>query len=413
MSNNKNIVVDVRGVSKRYCRNLKRAMRYGLQDFCSDMLMRPRRKISERRPGEMLAVKNLSFKMGRGECVGLIGPNGAGKSTLLKMLAGILKPDGGRIRLKGQVGALLELHTGLSPVLSGRENAYIKGAMFGLTKKDIDAKMDEIIDFAGAKDFIDAPVKTYSSGEKGRLGFSVAMNFQPELLLIDEVLATGDLGFKFKCFDHLQKLVSTGMSIILVSHMVARIPRLCERTIVMDKGRIAFDGETSHGIAVYQELVGASEENKKKRKIEEKGIPDARIVKATVLNAAGEEAKEFQTDDLLRVRIELQAEKRLTGMRMSVGILNSVVKVAGMATPYTDFQFDLEKGKTVLEYEIPKLPLLVGFYQFNLGLFGPELIDFYDRSVSAASFSIIGPSIDASANGINGFMKIEHQWKKV
>ena len=188
------VLVKVEGVSKKFCRNLKRSLWYGVKDISSELFGST--KNSQLRPKEFWAVDDVSFELKRGECLGLIGHNGAGKSTLLKMLNGLIKPDKGKITMKGRIGALIELGAGFNPILTGRENIYNNGAVLGFSKKEIDAKFDAIIEFAEIDDFIDTPVQNYSSGMKVRLGFAVAAQMEPDVLIIDEVLAVGDVGFR-------------------------------------------------------------------------------------------------------------------------------------------------------------------------------------------------------------------------
>ncbi len=215
------------------------------------------------RDGEFYAVRDVSFELRRGECLGLIGHNGAGKTTLLKMLNGLIKPDRGRIEINGRVGALIALGAGFNPILTGRENIYINGSVLGLSKKEIDEKIDEIIDFAGVEDFIDMPVQNYSSGMQVRLGFSVATALQPDVLLLDEVLAVGDMQFYAKCLNTIGKMRRNGTAFILVSHSMINITRYCDRVAYMKHGQCEFLGATEGGVARYEkdmslmEVVGA------------------------------------------------------------------------------------------------------------------------------------------------------------
>ena len=188
-------LIQVDRVSKRFCRDLKRSLWYGVKDMTAELFGQSR-AVDDLRKGEFWAVEDVSFAVRRGECVGLIGPNGAGKSTLLKMLNGLIKPDAGRITMRGRVGALIELGTGFNPILTGRENIYNNAAVLGLDKAFVDRRLDDIIAFAEIGDAIDAPVRSYSSGMKVRLGFAVAAHMEPDVLLIDEVLAVGDAGFR-------------------------------------------------------------------------------------------------------------------------------------------------------------------------------------------------------------------------
>lgn len=234
------ILINVEGVSKKFCRKLKRSLLYGLQDIGSELMGRSR--VPELRKDEFWAVNDVSFELKRGECLGLIGHNGAGKSTLLKMLNGLIKPDKGRIALKGRIGALIELGTGFNPILTGRENIYNNGAVLGFTKKEIDQKFDAIVDFAEIGDFIDTPVQNYSSGMKVRLGFSVAAQMEPDVLLVDEVLAVGDLGFRIKCYNEIYKLIDRS-SVIFVSHSMPQVGKVCTKAILMKDGTCIFSSD--------------------------------------------------------------------------------------------------------------------------------------------------------------------------
>ena len=196
---NNDVLICVEGVSKKFCRDLKRSLWYGVKDAVSDVF--GREGSTDLRRDEFLAVNDVSFEVRRGECLGLVGRNGAGKTTLLKMLNGLIKPDHGRIEMRGRVGALIALGAGFNPILTGRENIYVNGSVLGLSRKEIDRKLEDIINFAEIGDFIDLPVQSYSSGMQVRLGFAVATAMEPDILLLDEVLAVGDDAFRSKCFD--------------------------------------------------------------------------------------------------------------------------------------------------------------------------------------------------------------------
>jgi lipopolysaccharide transport system ATP-binding protein len=245
----KELLIKVEGVSKKFCRNLKRSLWYGLRDIGGGFLgMRPS---NELRKDEFWAVQNVNFELRRGECLGLIGHNGAGKSTLLKMLNGLIRPDDGKIEMHGRIGALIELGAGFNPLLTGRENVYTNGAVLGLSKEEIDEKFDEIIAFAELEEFIDTPVQNYSSGMKVRLGFAVASQMEPDILIIDEVLAVGDLGFVLKCFNRIDELLSRS-AVIFVSHSMPQVSRVCSNIILLEKGRTIYEGTNiSKGIDTY------------------------------------------------------------------------------------------------------------------------------------------------------------------
>lgn len=247
------VLVRAEGVSKKFCRSLKRSLWYGVQDVGSELLGRKGRH-DELRKNEFWAVNDVSFELKRGECLGLIGPNGAGKSTLLKMLNGLVKPDKGRITMRGRVGALIELGAGFNPILTARENIYVNGAVLGFSKKEMDRKFDAIVDFAEIEEFIDTPVQNYSSGMKVRLGFAVAAQMEPDVLLIDEVLAVGDAAFKTKCVRQMASL-SQSASLIFVSHSMPLIGRMCSKAILITHGRRHIpDYDVPSNILAYNRL---------------------------------------------------------------------------------------------------------------------------------------------------------------
>ncbi len=248
------VLVKVEGVSKKFCRNLKRSLWYGVQDISRELI--GAHKLSALRKDEFWAVNEVSFELRRGECLGLVGHNGAGKSTLLKMLNGLIKPDKGKITMKGRIGALIELGAGFNPILTGRENIYSNGAVLGFSKKEIDKKLDAIIDFAEVGDFIDTPVQNYSSGMKVRLGFAVAAQLEPDVLLIDEVLAVGDVGFRIKCYNEIYRIMEKA-AVIFVSHSMPQVGKICTAGILLKGGKNhLFSPNISDVIAAYYDQFG-------------------------------------------------------------------------------------------------------------------------------------------------------------
>ncbi len=233
------VLIKVDNVSKKFCRDLKRSLWYGVQDIVSEATARNYER--ELRKDEFWSVNDISFELRRGECLGLIGPNGAGKSTLLKILNGLIKPDRGRVELRGRISALIELSAGFNAILTGRENIYSRGAVLGFTQAEIQKKLDAIIDFSELEDFIDTPVVNYSSGMKVRLGFAVASQMEPDVLLLDEVLAVGDVGFRAKCFNTIYQMMERA-AVVLVSHSMPQISRVCSDIVVMDHGKCVFQG---------------------------------------------------------------------------------------------------------------------------------------------------------------------------
>lgn len=261
MEDNKEILVEVKNISKKFCKDLKTSLRYGLIDSIKAVLHLKKEDNTKLRKKEFWAVKDISFSLRRGECIGLIGHNGAGKSTLLKIINGLIMPDTGAVTLRGSVGALIELGAGFNPILTGRENIYNSAAVLGFSRKEVNAKIDNIIAFSEIEDFIDTPVQNYSSGMKVRLGFAVAAHLEPDVLIVDEVLAVGDLGFVLKCFQKIDQILPK-TAMIFVSHNMPMVSRICNQIILMDHGLGQYQGEdVSRGIDLYYGRFYSNEPN--------------------------------------------------------------------------------------------------------------------------------------------------------
>ena len=270
------VLIRCENVGKKFCRDLKKSLWYGVQDSAADLFCRsnnaltttvrnsqlstvnldltngklPDHAAPELRTGEFWATRDVRFELKRGECLGLIGRNGSGKTTLLKMLNGLIKPDQGRIEIRGRVGALIALGAGFNGVLTGRENIAINAAVLGLTKQKIKSCIDEIIEFADLEEFIDTPVKNYSSGMQVRLGFSIATVLNPDLLILDEVLAVGDAAFRNKCYHRIRRVMHSA-AVIFVSHSMDHIVQTCSSVVLMRRGIAELYPDVSQGVAAY------------------------------------------------------------------------------------------------------------------------------------------------------------------
>jgi lipopolysaccharide transport system ATP-binding protein len=262
MSNGE-VLIRAEHVSKKFCRSLKRSLWYGAQDVAQSLMpwrQLPRVELSNRkgdyvlpplRQQEFWAIKDVSFEVRRGECLALVGHNGAGKSTLLKILNSLNSLDSGRITMRGRVGALIELGAGFNPVLTGRENIYNQAALLGITKKETDLKFQRIVDFAELEESIDSPVMNYSSGMKVRLGFAIFATMEPDILLLDEVLAVGDIGFQIKCYNKINELAER-CAMIFVSHNMPQLAKISTDLIVLKNGVVSFQGKNiAEGIGKY------------------------------------------------------------------------------------------------------------------------------------------------------------------
>ncbi len=244
-------LIKVENVSKKFCRSLKKSLWYGMKDLGKELIGRSHGGNEDLRKEEFWAVNDVSFELKRGECLGLIGRNGAGKTTLLKMLNGLIKPDKGRIEMRGRVGALIALGAGFNPILTGRENIYVNASVLGFKKKEIDAKLNDIVEFAELDKFIDAPVQSYSSGMQVRLGFAIASSLNPDILLLDEVLAVGDIGFVIKCLNSIRQIMPN-TAVVFVSHSMQYISQFCTRILLMEKGTLKCETSSiAEGIGLY------------------------------------------------------------------------------------------------------------------------------------------------------------------
>ena len=308
---NDDIAIKVENVSKKFSRTLKKSMLYGVTDIGRNALSMSS-KPEKLRKGEFWAVDDVSFELKKGETLGLIGPNGSGKTTLLKMLNGIFWPDQGKITINGRIGALIAVGAGFHPMLTGRENIYINAAILGMTKEEVDEKYDDIVKFADIGDFLDTPVKFYSSGMFVRLGFAVAVHCEPEILLVDEVLSVGDVGFRLKCLNKMKELMDSGISIILVSHNLVTVSEISNRVIALNKGKIiSGPGDPDKVIADAQalyaeerlgELPKASPEKKQNNKSVE-------ITNIELLDSAGNVKTTFSYDEEFRTRVYYDAHE--------------------------------------------------------------------------------------------------------
>ena len=318
-----------------------------LQSFLAKLRGRedPNKKIGARegKAGErFLALDGVSFSVQPGEAVGIIGHNGAGKSTLLKLISRVTAPSAGEIRLRGRVASMLEVGTGFHPELTGRENVYLNGAILGMTKKEIDAKFDEIVEFAEMRQFIDTPVKRYSSGMYVKLAFSVAAHLDSEIMIMDEVLAVGDAKFQNKCLGKMSDEAGTGQRAILyVSHNMATIQRLCTRVIVLDHGKVVYDGDTPGGIAKYLSVNRADMTRSQLESLERNKLCR---MKAHMLESwlPGKENNLYKQDETMKFRLRWKTSQRLLNVVLRVYLRHMTATPAG----FTSIPFgDVEAGQ--------------------------------------------------------------------
>jgi lipopolysaccharide transport system ATP-binding protein len=358
-------LVKVEGVSKKFCRSLKKSLWYGMQDLGNELIGQRHSGDGELRPDEFWSVKDVSFELKRGECLGLIGPNGAGKSTLLKMLNGLIKPDEGRIEMNGRVSALIELGAGFNHILSGRENIYVNGSVLGFTKNEIDRKLDAIIDFAEIEEFIDSPVQNYSSGMKVRLGFAVAAQMEPDVLMIDEVLAVGDAAFRTKCLNRMDTLMKKS-ALIFVTHSMPMMSRISSSVLLMEKGRSRFQGvDVSKGMLAYFENMNIDRANS-----EQSNYLKMKDVRVTFENSTASPKREFtvqQKTFSLCSTFEVLLDCPDFVANLAFFDLENKPVAQCYSLP-NEFKIDKDNNTFTLNLKLDSLPLNQGKYTLHLGL---------------------------------------------
>lgn len=327
---------------------------------------------------EFWALENVGFEVGQGEIVGIIGRNGAGKSTLLKVLSRITEPTKGRITLRGRVASLLEVGTGFHPELTGRENIFLNGAILGMTQREIRRKFDEIVAFAEVNRFLDTPVKRYSSGMYVRLAFAVAAHLEPEILIVDEVLAVGDHEFQQKCLGKMKAVSVEGRTVLFVSHNILAVRTMCERAIVLKEGRVCYDGSAPNAVDLYTSMgleVGAEWQRPPEKSIAEIGFER---LSASLVGQ--------QPALALRCTIDLRCCVRTAPTFVAVDIRNQT-SVIMQAVPYANPFIECETGTRQLELEISLPPLVPGVYYLDFWI-GHHFTRTCDQILNALSFEV-------------------------
>jgi len=316
------------------------------------------------------ALRDVSFQVEPGSAVGLVGRNGSGKTTLLRLISGIIKPTSGRVDVGGRVGSLLELGAGFHPDLSGRENVFLNGSIHGLKRAYVREQLDEIVAFAGLEEFIDLPVRTYSSGMYMRLGFAIAAHIDADLLLLDEVFAVGDEQFQRKCFGKIFEFKQRGGTIVFVSHDASAVERLCDRAILLRDGGVEFDGPTHDAIVRYRQLLaGDLDPAERGAGLKEWGTGEVRIEDVELLGSDGERRNQFLAGEPLTLRLRVVAERPLSPPRLSLELRDaSGLLVAGVGRSTAELGWDADTKDLTARFEVDQLPLADGRFHLRLGL---------------------------------------------
>ena len=360
------------------------------------------------------ALRDVSFQVREGEALGIVGRNGAGKSTVLKILSRITTPSEGRAAVNGRVGSLLEIGTGFHPELTGRENIYLNGAILGLKKSDISQRFDEIVDFAGVQQFLDTPVKRYSSGMYVRLAFAVAAHLEPDILIIDEVLAVGDVEFQKRCLGRMGDVASEGRTVLFVSHSMSSIKALCDRALMLDGGRLVSQGAVNEVVDTYVRTALPPGDGFIEDGARRSGTGDARIRRVELLNQDGEPTAQLYLGQGLRVALTLEVKEKIESAVVEMGIssvdgtrVTSSFSVDGEQPPV-----ELHKGWHKICLDLDPVLLPQG-YTIDAALHrsGGQTIDLLDRMLS---FTVLNVSESGSDSypfaAVRGFVRPSGRW---
>jgi lipopolysaccharide transport system ATP-binding protein len=366
-------VIRAEGLSKRYQRGA--LVSYGLlRDTLARTLRSPWSVFQRKKPESFWALKDVSLQVREGEVMGLIGRNGSGKTTLLKILSRITRPTSGWAEIHGRVGSLLEVGTGFHPELTGRENTYLSGAILGMSRQEITRKFDEIVAFAELDKFIDTPVKHYSSGMFVRLAFAVAAHLEPEILLVDEVLAVGDIKFQRKCLGKMGDVARAGRTIILVSHQLNQIRRLCDRTVWVDSAAVRLAGPTAEVVSAYESAMSSPERDSADRTFDNQH--SARFQSWNLVDPASDSPHTLVSSGPVRIRFTLDVREPIRHGHHGITLYNAERQIVwGLATDDLEFP----RGQVELVYAFPYLPIKPGAYSLQVSLWSDgQNLDLWD-----------------------------------
>ena len=358
------------------------------------------------RPVEVWALQDVSFRIDPGESVGFMGRNGSGKTTLLRLLAGVFRPTSGRLAVDGRVGSLLELGAGFHQDFTGRDNIYLSASIYGLRKQEVDRRFDSIVEFSELERFIDLPVRTYSAGMYMRLGFSIAVNVDAEILLLDEVFAVGDEAFQRKSIDRILEFKRQGKTIAFVSHSGASLERMCDRAVLLRQGLVEYDGQTGEAIRRYQELLAGEEDPAERAAgLREWGTGEARVTDVRLENAAGEAGEYFMPGDHVALRLKVQNRDAIDPPRLAIELRDVTGALLGRAEQdLGELGWDRDGEDAEVRFDIKRLPLVEGRFQVNVSLTNEARAHRYHSIEKAAEFSVI-PQGEA-----HGFVLFEGDW---
>ncbi len=360
------VVLSVEGVSKKFCRSLKRSLFYGVQDIASE-LFGLRQQSDTLRTREFWALKDVSLKLRRGEALGLVGANGSGKTTLLRIISGLIRPDTGSVRIRGRVAPLIALGAGFNPILTGRENIFANMSVLGLSTKEIKARFDSVVEFAEIGDAIDSPVHSYSSGMAARLGFACAIHTNPEILLIDEVLAVGDIQFLAKCHRRLHELREQGIAFVLVSHNPQAILSMCQQSLYLQKGNVVAYSDTETIMNQYEEdlFLGAAQKVSGLLRMPDKPADESLGLDITSLcfkDTNNQILEELISGETVQLCIGFTSHKLLDDVNIRISIIKEGQTVLYLGGSNDKLTFHIPPGHHEVKVLLPNFGLSPGVY---------------------------------------------------
>ena len=359
-----------------------------------------------RRTEEIWALKDVSFEVESGASVGFIGRNGSGKTTLLRLIAGIFAPSGGRLEVEGTVGSLLELGAGFHPDFTGRENIFLSGAIYGLNRGYVKQRLDEIVGFAELEQFIDLPVRTYSSGMHMRLGFAIAVHVDADILLLDEVFAVGDEAFQRKCIAKILEFKERGGTVCFVSHSAAAVERLCERAVLLNKGEVEYDGRAPEAIRRYQKQLALEEQPEEVGAgLREWGTGEVRVEGVQLFGSDGNPRAAFVSGEPVTVALDVVGREPVPAPLLSLEVRDPSGSLLGASqSDLRELGWDGAAGQRQLRYSIDHLPLGEGEYQLSVALTDESGSLRYHRIDAAVRFEV------APQDGARGALLLEGEW---
>lgn len=397
-------VMTCRGVSKRFSLGASHA---SLASGVTKLMRRILGRRDTRENSTFWALRDLCFTVDPGEALGIIGPNGAGKSTALKLLAGILRPDEGEIQVRGRVAALIEVGAGFHGDLTGRENVYLNGAIMGMTRREIRDRFDDIVAFAGIEDFLDMPVKRYSSGMYARLGFSVAAHVEPDVLLVDEVLSVGDAMFRLRCEERMRAMMKGGTAVVFVTHNLEQMEHVCDRAVVLDSGRSVFVGPAREAVSHYMQAMSRTFTDYRPDLLSDKDGSggEVELVSLRFLSADGTEIAWAGPGERVRCELTLNCRRTLPRVVVELNMRASVnSNLLSVNSGRDDRFFACPPGVNRFILDLPELPFARGQYFWNVRVWDA------DRSTTELDTPFRFPLMIDDGGRATGAVRLDHEW---